>query len=85
MRRFKPGDKVVINKDNWTPSYLDLWGRGVGVGVIYKSKQPIKKNVHEVRWPNCKSFEDSSKIVHHKSKLSIFWRKARLLFWNCTK
>ncbi len=31
---FRPGDRVRKNPATWAPNRFDVWGRGVGVGVV---------------------------------------------------
>lgn len=55
---FRIGDRVVKNPTTWQVSEFDLWGRGMGVGVVVEPPFAVDDlDEVDVRWPSGRCFE----------------------------
>jgi len=55
---FKVGDKVIKNKEFYTTSEFDSWGRGKGIGIVLE----VFEDYVDVRWPAGICYEDFDQI-----------------------
>ena len=82
MRKFKPGDRVKKNEDTWEPSDFDLWGRGVGIGIVVDPPFEMGSNDCDVRWKGGRCFENNNQLLPYESKRERIYRKIKVLIWR---
>jgi len=63
MGAFAVGDRVVRNPATWQPNDFDLWGRGVGVGVVVEPPFALGPDEADVRWPGGRCFEWTAQLL----------------------
>ena len=61
--KFRIGDYVKKNPDNWIPNDFDLWGRGVGIGQVVASPFEMDEDEVDVRWPGGRCFEHVDQLL----------------------
>ncbi len=61
--RFKVGDYVKKNSDNWVPNDFDSWGRGVGIGQVVAAPFEMDEGEIDVRWPGGRCFEHEDQLL----------------------
>lgn len=59
----KIGDKVIKNPDTWIENDFDIWGRGLGVGVIVETPFSMNGNEIDVIWPNGRCFDTVDQVI----------------------
>jgi len=85
MKKFRPGDKVIKNKDTWVATEFDLWGRGIGIGVVVEPPFPMGSSDCDVKWKGGRCFEDISQLLHHERKITRIARKFKIWIWKFLK
>ena len=64
MAVFAVGDLVVPNPATWQPNDFDLWGRGVGIGVVVEPPFAVDDlGMVDVRWPTGRCFEATAGLL----------------------
>jgi len=61
--RFKIGDYVKKNPDNWVSNDFDSWGRGEGIGQVVEPPHELDEDEVDVRWPGGRCFEFSDQLL----------------------
>ena len=49
--KYKIGDFVKKNPENWVKNDFDSWGRGIGVAVVVEPPFAMEDDEVDVRWP----------------------------------
>ena len=51
LMKYKIGDFVKKNPENWIKNDFISWGRSIGVGLVVEPKFSMEDNEVDVRWP----------------------------------
>ena len=54
---FKIGDYVKRNFETWVPNNFDVWGRWIGIGLVFEAPFSTTRNQVDVRCPGGRCFE----------------------------
>ena len=55
---FRVGDRVIKNPETWQPTDFDLWGRGIGIGIVVAVLGTESDGIVDVKWPAGKCYEN---------------------------
>lgn len=65
--KFNIGDLVIKNEDTWVENSFDIWGRGIGIGIIVEPPFKLNDNFVDVKWPNGRCFEYTDYLLKYNS------------------
>ncbi len=61
--KYKIGDFVKKNPENWVQNDFDAWGRGIGIAVVVEPPFKMGDDEVDVRWPGGRCFENISQLL----------------------
>ena len=61
--KYKVGDFVKKNPENWVKNDFDSWGRGVGIAEVVTPPFEMEDDEVDVRWLGGRCFENINQLL----------------------
>ena len=61
--KYKVGDFVKKNPENWVKNDFDSWGRGVGIAEVVAPPFEMEDDEVDVRWSGGRCFENTNQLL----------------------